>query len=293
MGGPARRPVVYERRSSDAAARMRAAWVGRYLARRASRHLDDGLPQLAMFAFDHVGRAVTVWGRYERDELELLLKALEATQLLVRSGLCLDIGANIGNHALFFAPHFAQVLAFEPNPRTFTLLQLNATLAPNVRCFNVGLSDVAGRAQLTVPADNIGMATLQPGAAGQAVACELHRLDDLPALTGQRVALMKIDVEGHEVAVLRGARAMLERDHPVVVFEQTAEDITDGCSPAMAVLREAGYSRWWTLEFQPSGPWRWLNLARRLLFGEAHRFVECDRLDKRFHSMVVALPGRH
>lgn len=292
MGGRTRRPVVHERRSSDTVARMGAAWVGRYLARRARRHLDDGLPQLAMFGFDHVGRAVTVWGRYERDELELLLETLNATQLLGRDGLCLDIGANIGNHALFFAPHFAQVLAFEPNPRTFTLLQLNATLAPNVRCFNVGLSDAAGSARLAVPADNIGMATLQPGAEGQAVACELQRLDDLPELTGQRVALVKIDVEGHEAAVLRGARAMLERDRPVVVFEQTAEDITDGCSSAMAVLREAGYGRWWTLEVQPSGPWRWLNLVRRLLFGEVHRFVECDRLERRFHSMVVALPGR-
>ena len=287
-----RRPFVHERRSGATVARMGAAWVDRYLARRARDHLRDGLPQLAMFAFDHVGRAVTVWGRYERDELELLLEALRASQLLNRDGLCLDIGANIGNHALFFAPHFTQVLAFEPNPRTFALLQLNATLASNVRCFNVGLSDAAGRAQLAVPADNIGMATLQPGGTGQAVACELQRLDDLPELAGQRVALVKIDVEGHEAAVLRGARAMLERDRPVVVFEQTANDVVDGSSAAMAVLREAGYAGWWTLEFQPSGPWRWWNLLRRLLFGGVHRLVECDRLERRFHSMVVALPGR-
>jgi FkbM family methyltransferase len=94
-------------------------------------------------------------------------------------------GANVGNHALFFAGHFAEVLAFEPNPRTFALLQFNAALVANVRCFNVGLSMPAGGAQLTVPADNIGMATLHgadhAGLQGAAVACRLERLDDLPS----------------------------------------------------------------------------------------------------------------
>lgn len=284
--------VVHQRRRTDTLARMSAAWVGRWLARQAQRHRDDGLPQLAIFGFEHVGRAVTVWGRYERDELELLLDTLRAQGLLAADGLCLDIGANIGNHALFFAPHFAQVLAFEPNPRTCTLLRLNAALAPNVRVFDIGLSDAAGTATLSVPADNIGMATLQPGAPGAAVACTLQRLDDLPELAGQRVALVKIDVEGHEPAALRGALRTLRRDRPVVVFEQLPDDIdAQGSSPTMEVLRQAGYGRWWTLESSPAGPWRLLNLLRRLLFGEVHRFVECQRLERRFHSMVVALPG--
>lgn len=284
-------PVVHQRRFTDTVDRMTAAWVGRWLARRARRHLDDGLPQLAVFGFEHVGRTVTVWGRYERDELELLRDALQARGLLVGDGLCLDIGANVGNHALFFAPLFREVWAFEPNPRTFTLLQLNASLADNVRCVNLGLSDAVGSALLRVPTDNIGMATLQPGAPGVAVACELQRLDDIPGLVGRRVALVKIDVEGHEPAALRGAMAMLQRDRPVVVFEQHPHDINAaGASPTMEVLRQAGYTRWWTLESRPAGSSRTLNLLRRLLFGEVHRFVECERLDRRFHSMVVALP---
>jgi len=288
-------PVVHQRRYTDTVTRMGAAWVGRWLARRARRHLDDGLPQLAIFGFEHVGRAVTVWGRYERDELALLHEALQAQGLWQRDGLCLDIGANIGNHALFFAPLCKTVWAFEPNPRTFTLLQLNATLAGNVRCFNLGLSDKAGQATLSVPADNIGMATLQPGAPGApgaAVVCELQRLDDLPELAAQRVVLVKIDVEGHEAAALRGAVATLRRDRPVVVFEQLPGEIdAQGDSPTLAVLREAGYHRWWTLEQRPAGGASRLgNLLRRLLFGEVQCLVECTRLAPRFHAMVVALP---
>lgn len=285
-------PVVHQHRHTDTLARMGAAWVARWLSRRARRHLDDGLPQLAIFGFEHVGRAVTVWGRYERDELELLRDALQSRGLLAADGLCLDIGANIGNHALFFAPLFKAVWAFEPNPRTFTLLQLNAMLATNVRCFNLGLSDATGTSILSVPADNVGMATLQPGAAGAAVACELQRLDDLPGLSGQRVSLVKIDVEGHEPAALRGALAMLQRDRPVVVFEQLPDEIdARGSSPTMDVLRQAGYAHWWTVESQPAGASRMLNLLRRMLFGEAQRLIECEQLERRFHSMVVALPG--
>jgi FkbM family methyltransferase len=286
---------VHQRHHRDTAARMGAAWVGRWLAHRAQRFHAEGLPQLAVFGFEHVGRSITVWGRYERDELELLLQALRDEGLLPRTGphlgLVLDIGANIGNHALFFAPHAREVWAFEPNPRTGALLALNAALAANVRVFPFGLSDEAGSATLHVPADNIGMATLQPGAQGQAVACTLQRLDEVPGLAQERVVLVKIDVEGHEAAALRGGLQMLRRERPVVVFEQLASELrADGGSATLDVLREAGYRRFWTLAHTPAGRSRVGNLLSRLLFGETLKFVPCEALAPGFHSMVVALP---
>jgi hypothetical protein len=101
---------------------------------------------------------------------------------------------------------------------------------------------------------------------------------------------MKIDVEGHEAAALRGAAAVLLRDRPLVVFEQAAADIADGTSAPLELLRQAGYGRLWVLEAHPAGGPRWLRLLRRLLFGEGLRLVQTDRLAPRFHSMVVALP---
>jgi FkbM family methyltransferase len=295
MSGPPS-AVVAEHRLDRVAARMFTAAAGRHLAREADRHLAAGMPPIAVYAFDHVGRAVAQWGRYEREELELLMRALAGR--LVPGGVCLDIGANVGNHALFFADHFDEVLAFEPHPRTFALLQFNAQLKPNVRCFDIGLSDRAGVAQLSVPAGNAGMATLHGdagvhGAATVATApCRLERADDLPALQGRHVALMKVDVEGHEAAVLRGARALLARDRPVVVFEQTEAGIAGGTSPTLELLRESGYTRLWTLQALPPhrGP-RVLTLLRRLLFGESIQLVECRQLERRFHGMVVALPA--
>ncbi len=195
-------PPVRELRVPHALQRMRMASTGRYLAGLGRRHLRDGLPQLATFAFDHVGRAITIWGRYEREELDLLMAA--TAPYLARDGACLDVGANIGNHAVFFADHFREVLAFEPNPRCFALLRINAALKDNIACFGFGLSDADGRSTLNVPQGNAGMASLARVAGGDAtaVACELRRLDGLEALASRRVAMIKIDVEGHEPDVL-------------------------------------------------------------------------------------------
>jgi FkbM family methyltransferase len=269
---------------------MRIAAAGRLLAQAAKQHQHDGLPQMAVFAFDHVGRSITLWGRYEREELTLLMQSI--VPLLPAGGVCLDIGANVGNHALCFAEHFVEVLAFEPNPRTFALLQINASLRDNVRCFAFGLSHTDARAMLHVPADNLGMASLQAGAPGATVACELRRLDGMADLRGRRVALMKLDVEGHELAVLQGAREVLMRDRPLVVFEQLASEIAQGTSATMDFLRGCGYQRWWTTQPHPlPGRWRVLNLLRRLWLGDSLQMVEVQTLAPRFHSMVVALPG--
>lgn len=294
--------VIADLRLDRVLRRMLTAWTGRWLAARANEHLAAGVPPLAVFAFDHVGRSVVQWGRYEREELELLMSALKPmlppaddTQPEgLRAGVALDIGANCGNHAVFFAEHFSEVLAFEPHPHTHALLQVNARLRPNLRCFNLGLSDEAREATLRVPALNVGMASLQPSAPGEAVACRLQRLDALPDVNNRRVALMKLDVEGHEAAVLRGARALLARDQPVVLLEQAASEFRDGSTEALDLLREAGYTRWWVMDAYPAGhphggPRAWV-LLRRALFGEGLRLSACLQPEPRFHTMIVALP---
>jgi FkbM family methyltransferase len=282
--------LVRELRLPRVLRRMRVAFTGRCVARLQQQHLRDGMPQLAVFAFDHIGQTIAMWGRYERDELDLLMRAVAPH--LALGGVCLDIGANIGNHAVFFADHFAEVLAFEPNPRTFSLLQLNAGLRNNIRCFNFGLSCADARASLHVPTDNIGMASLH-GSGGLQVDCDLRRLDGLGVLDGpikRHVSLIKIDVEGHESDVLAGAGDLLAQDRPVVVFEQTASEINHGSSPTIERLRAANYQNFWTIEHLPASGSRWLNGVQRLLLGERLRMVECQHFEKRFHSMIVALP---
>jgi FkbM family methyltransferase len=137
----------------------------------------------------------------------------------------LDIGANIGHYTLLFSRCVGptgRVLAFEPIPATFAALAMNALHAPfpNVSLFNVAVSEQTQRVAMTMP---------PLGNTGQGNPYEAHITDDgefsilcLP-IDGlgirQRVTLVKIDAEGHELQVLHGMKGLLERDHPRLIVE--------------------------------------------------------------------------
>jgi FkbM family methyltransferase len=137
-----------------------------------------------------------------------------------------DVGANVGEFALALRARFplAQIVAFEPNPATFRALEAAVALA-GARCVPAGLGSRAGEAQLSVYRDDprSGHASLHAGVFGiyrgygiaQAehvveVSCAIRTLDEFCASEGVgRVDFLKIDVEGHEIEVLRGAARML------------------------------------------------------------------------------------
>ena len=98
-------------------------------------------PNLAVFAFDRVAADISIYGLYEREILEQLLKGCIFKNLKTSETICLDIGANLGNHTLFFAKFFDKVLSFEPHPETFELLKFNTRKLKNVSIFQFGLSN--------------------------------------------------------------------------------------------------------------------------------------------------------
>jgi FkbM family methyltransferase len=120
---------------------------------------------------------------------------------LFREATALDLGANIGNHSLFFADHFKQVQAFEPNERTFKVLTLNAELVGNVTCHQVGLSDMAGTAHFRVNPANIGSSRVVASAAPGTSEVRLTTLDAFTRGLAD-IKLIKVDVEGHDYAAL-------------------------------------------------------------------------------------------
>lgn len=138
------------------------------------------------------------------------------------------------------------------------------------------LSGVADRVTLIEQAlaDTPGTAHLFSFAglpAGHASLHDLGREDAAPVAVGvttvdayltaagvERVDLLKVDAEGHEVAVFDGADGLLRReDAPVVVFEVNREALTarefDG-NDVLAALRDRGYTRFWSLDARPYEP---------------------------------------
>jgi FkbM family methyltransferase len=169
-------------------------------------------------------------------------------------GIYLDVGSNIGNHAVFFGCFCADhVVAIEPNPRLDPILRRNIdanALGERTTVVPVGISDtdVVGAMALRDEHDgNIGASHIVPGAAAAAGAGEcvtLRRLDDLftelaPSLPSLPVTFLKIDVEGMEMGVLRSATTLLREHRPQIFIELITDDAFER---AASLLREFGYT---------------------------------------------------
>lgn len=135
--------------------------------------------------------------------------------------VALDVGANLGWYSVLLnrlsAPG-ARIFAFEPDPRTFALLRANlaANQATRVSAFDIALGDVAGSAQLRRYKDsNNGRHSLIPGddiAGTVTVALDtLAHFWESRELADAPIAFMKVDVEGFEYFVLKGAGSLLRR----------------------------------------------------------------------------------
>lgn len=146
--------------------------------------------------------------------------------LTPRNALALDVGANIGLTTLALAQLATTVHAFEVVPGTFELLKTNVSNSgvANVVLHDFGLGDVAATVSLNrTEADRSGAYISKEAPPTLGHRRETGRVEVLdavaPSLGPERVGLIKIDVEGFEVPVLRGARELLDRDRPVVLLE--------------------------------------------------------------------------
>lgn len=139
----------------------------------------------------------------------------------------IDVGANHGVWSYRLARVSTRVEAFEPQPWCADTLQ--AWASPRVSVHRVGLSDADGELQLAVPQSGglplTSRATFEDAPADwPRVAVPVCRLDDFGFTD---VGFVKIDVEGHERAVLRGAAETLRRERPVLVIEVEQRHLGD------------------------------------------------------------------
>lgn len=153
-----------------------------------------------------------------------------ADSLIQKDMSIVDIGANYGHFTLVSASKVGtagHVFAFEPNPNAFRRLQVHVELneLANVKTHNIGISDQPGELVLSVPTVNSGEATFAgtPFKDATSFVSAVETLDSQPFET--RIDLIKIDVEGFELRVLRGASAIIRRDRPIVVTEVIARHL--------------------------------------------------------------------
>jgi len=148
----------------------------------------------------------------------------------------LDIGANIGNHSVFFSNILTnnEVYSFEPVPVNLHLLKQNVS-GMNVKVLDVALSDVEGTAEIyNSQPHNFGGFTLEaakfPGHT-PIITGYTARTITLDSLNLDGVTMIKIDVENHESNVLKGAKETIIRNKPIIFIENLNHGHPNVCPP--------------------------------------------------------------
>jgi len=227
----------------------RLRWKRTWLGRRGTALLPWGLP-LHIDASETIGMAISKIGVYDLIVPETMLRLCDPGET------ALDVGANIGMNtgalALAAGPS-GKVIAFEPHPALLDgLRETVATWAGQFQVGNIELraqavSDASGTAILKVPRDfsnNIGTASLtdahfDPGAEVEDIEVPVISLDEAFPNPDDTIGVMKIDIEGHELAAFRGAERLLSvgciRD---IIFEEHELLPTD----VSRLLEDHGYT---------------------------------------------------
>jgi FkbM family methyltransferase len=154
------------------------------------------------------------------------------------------VGANRGCYTYFSARYSSHVYALEPVPEVASMLRRGAP--SNVTVFNIAASDKNGRCMLYVPKTSSKRMTTraslekdaEPGFELDAFQIEAKRLDECEL---ENVAFLKIDVEGHEHAVLRGAAGLISSCRPTILVESEERHRAGAVKATNDFLGELGY----------------------------------------------------
>lgn len=128
----------------------------------------------------------------------------------LRGALVLDIGAHVGEFAMAAASQAAKVISFEPDPVAREALLRNTSSLPNVEVKPIALSDRTGKAKFYLATAHADSSLFEPEHFTQAIEVDALRLEDLAiGVEGYSRVVLKMDAEGFEPEVLRGAGSWL------------------------------------------------------------------------------------
>ncbi len=175
---------------------------------------------------------------YEEEELDII-------NANFKGGVFVDIGANIGNHAVFIGKRddCEKIIAFEPNPLAYRNLSVNIALNDlndKVKLWKIGLSDEASERVMSTEYGNLGGTTLRDN---DILPAEFREVGKARVIKGDTVlkdvdvSFIKIDVEGFEYKCLKGIQETIARCKPGMFIEVASENQ----QAVQQFLDDAGY----------------------------------------------------
>lgn len=196
------------------------------------KSLAAQLPSGVQFQLKRLHFRGQIWRqRFSADEPEYTM----LKEWISPGDIVLDIGANVGQYTRRMAEcvgSAGSVIALEPMQETFRLLTANVGDLPHVTFLKLAASDVSQEVKMDLPVSQSGLANYYRASISDDGTYRVRTIP-LDSLGLTRLALMKIDAEGHEYKVLRGARRLLEQFHPRLIVE--------GSKAAEEYLKQMGY----------------------------------------------------
>ena len=185
-----------------------------------------------IYSFFYEGKRVSLFLPFRKDLIEqtIIVKKtfFEASELnIVRefipeNTVYVDIGANIGNHLIFFGLFTSskKIYGFEPNSEIFPILMENVklnNLEQKTILKQVAIGSEKSKGELVGSCDKTHIAYTDKGVC----VCETGNIDILPLdlVVEEKIGFMKIDVEGMELDVIKGSMNRISSDKPIIFIE--------------------------------------------------------------------------
>ncbi|MFA6250109.1 MAG: FkbM family methyltransferase [Candidatus Shapirobacteria bacterium] len=164
----------------------------------------------------YVGQRIAL-GKYEPYLTKVMLNQVQHD----KTETVIDVGANIGYYTVMLADKAKQVIAIEPEEKTFGVLKKNLGGLKNVKAVMVAAGSKNGQAVLEVSKENLGDHRIQRSKIKDQkskinLKVKIRKIDDL---AGDNVDLMKIDVQGFENEVIEGAKEIIQKYRPTIFWE--------------------------------------------------------------------------
>jgi FkbM family methyltransferase len=215
----------------------------------ASRFIPSGTPLPILRGPLHGAKWITGAAAGPAKGLGITMDLVEPAQLKMASrltsldGICLDIGANVGFYTLLFARYAKHVFAFEPLPRNVSYLwrTIQINKLGNVTVVPWAVSDSTTLLKFQ-EGEDVGTGRLYRTGKQPVVTVTC---DDFVNNYGVVPSLLKIDVEGAEMHVLRGARDLLAKHKPAILLSIHSNELRVGC---LELLAAANYERFVPLD---------------------------------------------
>lgn len=250
---------------------------------------------ISIFAFDDIGLRINQFGIYEGEELNLIIQYFKPISKQLFNGIAIDIGANIGNHSIFFSKFFNKVFSFEPHPKVFKLLKFNTETLKNIYQFKFGLGNKKEIKKITENKLNLGKSRFKKNTNNvkqKKFIVQIKKLDDeLKKI--KKINLIKIDVEGEELEVIKGSKNIIKLNNPIILFELDKSQFINGDPAVIKYLKKFNYKfAFFDSNTEKSKLLKIIANIQKMFFGVTRSISTNEFIPQKFHSMIIGIPKK-